>query len=533
MSDVSTGAQQLQLLSAAARQRNRGRIDAGLADDFADTYIEFPSPRLIRNWIQTLSVPSGLLAGETMTVFPWQRDILEGLYGNRRKVRRAVISVARKNGKTAFTAAIALAHLCGPLWEPGGEIIVAASDKNQAGHLYRVVEMYITLAGSGPDFRFNRTSKTIEHIASRSRLVVVSSDAGRQHGHNASLVVCDEVAQWKGRELYEVLSTAGGARKHPMLIVISTQSPDPNSLMSELVDYAGSEQGLANPAFHGVIHSAPDTECPLDDRDAWAAANPGLGTIRSLSELEDMAREALDIPSRAHSFRNLYLNQRVAADAGFLPVHFWLALKGYPARTGPCYVGMDLASVTDLAALAVYWPETGAVDAWGWIGQRTLEQAGRLPVQAWLDDGLLICDGEAISKRSVAAFLAQLGAEYDVRGIAYDRWGMHDFEAAVEAEGVYIPKMLPFGQGYRDMSPAIAEFERVIVNGDLVHDGNPLLTWTFQNLATDTDAAGNRKFTKSRAADRIDPIIALVMAIGSASRTSAPVYDFSDAVVVL
>ena len=224
---------------------------------------------------------------------------------------------------------------------------------------------------------------------------------------------------------------------------------------------------------------------------------------------------------------------RIAADASFLPTEDWLACKGDPMFNGTCYIGMDLASVADMAALVCYWPDTGAVQAWGWVGRKTLEQEGHIPVEQWLDDGLIFCDGETIDKRSVASFLSDLCYKYEVGGIAYDRWGIDSFNLAVDAIGVDLPELTPFGQGFKDMAPAVNALEYLVLEKLLVHDGNPLLTWQWQNIQVDLDAAGNRKFTKAKAKDKIDAMIALVQAIGLYETGEVKHYDFSDIVVNL
>jgi phage terminase large subunit-like protein len=196
-------------------------------------------------------------------------------------------------------------------------------------------------------------------------------------------------------------------------------------------------------------------------------------------------------------------------------------------------LGVDLASVWDMASVAAFWPDTGACQAWGWIGKRAMQAQTRLPIQAWLDSGLIRCDGETIDKRSVARFLQDLGERYQVHGIGYDRWGMADFRAAADSEGCWLPDMTEFGQGFKDMAPAVSALEDAVLSRRLVHDGNPLMTWQFQNIAIDTDPAGNRKITKARSIDKVDCMVALCMAVGLAAREASGGYDFSDSVVAI
>ncbi len=490
-------------------------------------------------WIECLPVPSGLLAGKQMTVWPWQANIIRGLYPDDRRVRQAVISVPRKNGKTGLVSALALAHLSGPLSETHGEVYSAAADKAQAAVTFRSMRAIIEQTPELAERLIVRQfDKSIEDRRNGSFYKALSSDAATKHGLSSSFVVGDELAQWPHRELWDVLTTSTGARLHPLTVAISTQSPYPDHLMSELVDYARQvESGsVSDPTFRGWVWEAPESADPWSE-EVWEACNPGLDTIRSREELRSMSVQAQRIHARQPAFRNLYLNQRVRADAGFLPTDEWLACRDdYDEEDlygEACYIGLDLASVSDLAAISLYFPETGRCLSWGWVPDRAIADEGRIPWSAWEQLGYIFRAGASIDKAQVVRHLFDLAEHFQIEGMVYDRWGMVEFERVLNAEGIWGAKMYPWGQGYRDMSPAIAGLEAAILNRHLKHNMNPLLNWSFGNLVVDTDPAGNRKWTKSKAKDKIDPIQALTMAVGAALRDGVQTWDFQGLVLSL
>ena len=197
-------------------------------------------------------------------------------------VRRAILSMARKNGKTALTAAIVLAHLVGPERVPNGEIYSAANDRDQASIVFKFAKQMIELEPV--------LARKIEVIASTKTMLVrqtgsiyraVSAESGTKHGYMPSLVIYDELAQAKNRDLYDVLDTSFGAREEPLFIAISTQSNDPEHIFSQLVDDGLSE---TDPTITCHLYAA-DEGCDLDDPKQWKKANPGLGDFRDRDDL--------------------------------------------------------------------------------------------------------------------------------------------------------------------------------------------------------------------------------------------------------
>lgn len=502
--------------------------------------------RVIR-FVQSLKITAGKGAGRKFRLREWQRRIIRGIYGpsderGRRRIRQALITMPRKNGKTELAAALALCHLVGPEAEPRGQVYSAASDRDQAAIIFAELEAFIS-ADPALTARCNvqRFAKKIEDLETGSVYAALSSDARKAHGLGPSFFVGDELAQWHGRELFDNLITGQGAREAPLSIVISTQSSDPNSVMSELVDYARQiDDGIIDdPSFYSCIYAAPDDADPWSET-VWRACNPALGDFRSLDEMRDAARKAKRIPAREAAFRNLYLNQRVDADPRFIAAADWNANAGAvdpDALHGQaCYGGLDLGATQDLTALALYFPDSGAVLAWFWLPGDDLadrEERDHVPYRLWRDQGFLeTWPGRATDKRAIAGRLAAIAGTYDVAAIAYDRWRMADLRKLLDDEGIDLP-LREFGQGFVSMAPAVDAAETLILDAKLKHGGNPILRWNAANAVVQLDPTGGRKLAKNRSIGRIDGLVALVMAIGIASRESGGEIDLGDRPLVI
>ena len=260
--------------------------------------------------------------------------------------------MARKNGKTALIAAIALAHLVGPEAIVHGEIYSAANDRDQAAIVFKFAKQMVELE---PDLR-----NQIEIIESTKRMVArrtasvyraISAEAGTKHGYLPSVVIYDELAQAKGRELYDVLDTSFGARDEPLFIIMSTQSNDPEHIMSKLID-----DGLAkaDPSICCHLYAA-DEDCALDDEEQWLKANPALGDFRDYEDLAAAMRKAKRLVAEEPKVRNLFLNQRVSPAASLISRAEWMACAGEVefADREEVYLAIDLSSVVDLTAVVM------------------------------------------------------------------------------------------------------------------------------------------------------------------------------------
>lgn len=352
-------------------------------------------------FVESLPITKGYGAGEPVALLPFQREWLEAVYatdaeGNRR-VRTGLLSVARGQGKTVLAAMLCLAHLVGPECEQRGECYSAAATRDQSALIFAEMEAIIAeTPWIAARVNVQRFHKVIEDSITGSKYRALASDGASVHGLASSFVICDELAQWKGRELFDVLRTSMGKRREPLMLTIGTQSPYAENIMSELVDYAGRiESGeIADPSFHGAIYAAAE-DAALDDPAAWADANPALGVFVNEQTIGEEAQRAIRMPTFEPAFRNLHLNQRVDAEPKAINPAEWNAcgesVDPASLRGRPCYAGLDLSSVRDLSALVLYFPEDdGAVLPYFWCPKAGLalkEEQDRVPYRTWAGQG--------------------------------------------------------------------------------------------------------------------------------------------------
>ncbi|MFZ0624677.1 MAG: terminase TerL endonuclease subunit, partial [Pseudolabrys sp.] len=497
--------------------------------------------RVIR-FVETLPVTAGPLAGTTLTLRRWQKKFIRAIYrtdktGNR-LIRTAVLSVARKNGKTQLAAALCLCALSGPEQEPRGECYSVACTRFQASRVFSEMVAIITrVPWLHARINIVRFRKELEDMENGSTFAVLAADVAPVHGLSPSFVCYDELAQVPSRALYDALGTALGGRATPLMVVISTQAARDTAPLSELVDYGlRIERGeIVDSGFHLTLYTAPPEDDPWKLA-TWRKANPALGDFRSLEDVKRLALQGQRMPSSEMSFRNLILNQRVGATAQFIDMAAWKACGEHFDRPQslqgrPCYAGLDLGATKDMTALVlVFAGIEGEFDVMPvcWLpGEQLsdLEDADRnAPYRLWVQQcHLLTFPGRSTDPKAVALKIAELHGRYNIRALAFDRWRIEDIKRELSAIGCNV-ELVPFGQGFKDMAPAIDVLERLVDEGKLCHGGHPVLTMAAANAKAELDSAGNRKLSKLKSTGRIDPLIALTMALGVAARP-APVFD--------
>lgn len=493
--------------------------------------------RVIR-FIEALTVPSGVGAGAAMRLRGWQKRFIRDVYepchpDGRRLVRDAVLSMGRKNGKTAIIAALVLVHLVGPEWERNGEVYSGANDRDQAAIIFKFVSQFVAVEPElAPWLSVIDSTKRAVCPGNGSIYRALSREAGTKHGLNPTVAIYDELAQARDRELYDTLNTAFGARAEPLFFVISTQSRDPQHILSELID-----RGLAGTDPTVVVHlyAVPD-ECDPYDEAFWPLANPALGDFLTIEAVRKLAAQAKDSPSFEPSFRNLTLNQRVDLVPALVNAADWRVCEDRESGIEPgeeIYLGLDLSATTDLSALvAVSAYRMDRLAAWFWKPGDLIElhsKRDRAPYERWVLEGFLDAPpGRDIDYEVIARKIAELSAEYRVLGIAADRWRLDVlmkcfdrmgiaayYDEDESADGI---RFVPWGQGFRDMAPAVEAFGKSIAARRLVHPGHPLLTWCVSNAVGKSDEAGNVKFDKGKARFRIDGAVAAAMAVGLKAR---------------
>jgi phage terminase large subunit-like protein len=492
-----------------------------------------PSGAIIA-FCHSLRVPAGLRVGDELRLDRWQVEFVRDVYDvrhadGRRKRRQAVLSVARRNGKTATSSALALAHLAGPIRRPGGIIYSAATSREQAEISYRYLRDMIRLTPQlGEVLAIIESRKRVVHRQNLGYYAAVSAESRGKYGVGVDVAIIDELAQHKSDELFQALRTSQGSQAEPLCLILGTQAADDTHFYSQMIDYGLKIRNgeFEDDSFTCHVYAADDG-CDLADESQWAKANPALGKHRDESELRDTVIQASRSPGLESRVRNLYLNQRIAAFAPYLSPGIW-KLGGrapdeallYSGR--PVYGGLDLSTTLDLTALtlAVNDDEGNAhLFPFVWTPGDTLDGRAlrdRAPYRAWMTNGLLTAvPGSAIDYD----FVAQEIGELFRKGVALakvnvDRWKVSFLRQSLSRFGVEVP-LADFGQGFKDMAPAVDMFEALALEGRLVHGNHPLLMWAVSNIAIERDAAGNRKATKAKSIGRIDPAIAAIMAVAA------------------
>lgn len=471
-------------------------------------------------WIEAhCRIPEGKFVGQPVVLREWQKDVIRGIYDT--PTRRAIISFGRKNAKTTLSAFLLLLHLCGPESRPNSQLYSTAKSREQAAVIFDLAGKVVRMS---PDLReeivIRDSSKQLLYPDRGTVYRALSAEASTAYGLSPVFVVHDELGQVRGprSDLYEALETAVGAQEEPLSIVISTQAPTDGDLLSVLIDDAATG---ADPKTKLFLYTADETLDPFGD-EAIKAANPAYGDFLNADEVREQAESARRMPAREAAYRNLVLNQRIDSSNPLIPRSIWEACGGEIDETafdGPVYVGLDLSARNDLTALAMVAEKDGVWHAKVEFfapekGVRDRSVRDRAPYDVWAKQGFLtLTDGATVRYDTVAQRLVEICDTYTVASVAFDRWRIDVFKTELERLNVELP-LEPFGQGYKDMTPAVDELEARLLNGRLRHGNNPLLTWCAANTIAVSDPAGNRKLDKSKSTGRIDGILALTMAIG-------------------
>ena len=491
---------------------------AGVAIDFFPRY---------------LTHVKGAMAGRPFQLEPWEMSIVANLFGWKsersgfRRYREGFIFVPRKNGKTSLIAGIANLVLFADS-EPGAEIYCAAADRDQASLLFEqaagMVHNNGVLSSVGKVYR-----RSIAVESSGSSFKVISADAKTKHGFNVHLSIVDELHAQANSELVDVLETSTGARDQPLCLSISTSDFErEGSICNQKHEYASRVRDgiIKNPAFLPVIYEASrddDWTAPA----VWAKANPNLGVSLGVDYINAMCKKAQDSPAFENTFKRLHLNIRTEQDVRWLSMDKWdlcgaVAVEDESLKGRVCYAGLDLSTNTDLSALCLLFPPDDKSRAfrllmWFWIpAERAYdrEKRDRVPYMQWANEGFIeTTEGNVIDHDVIRARINELSDIYAIKEVAIDRYNATQIITQLAGDGFTV---VPFGQGFVSMSSPTKEFEKLILSGRLGHGNNPVLRWMASNVSVEFDAAENIKPSKRKSTERIDGIVAAVMALGRA-----------------
>lgn len=469
-------------------------------------------------------MPEGDKVGQPLRLADFQLAFIRDVYDNPAGTKRAYLSIGRKNAKTALISCLVLAHLVGPEARQNSRIVSGARSRKQAALVFRLAAKMVRLSPElSRIIRIVPSSKTLVGLPLAVEYEALAAESGTAHGDSPVLAILDEVGQVRGDQddFIEAIETGQGAYDDALLIAISTQAPSDGDLFSVWLDDA--ERG-ADPRIVSHVYAA-DKDCALDDRAAWAAANPALGLFRSLQDVEDQAAKAMRLPSAENGFRNLILNQRVTRFTPLVSPSVWRdcgdLTDDLAFREGVVFGGLDLSATTDLTALVLIAEHGGVwhVRPHFWTPADTLAERARrdrAPYEAWARDGhLMTTPGVALDYDFIARDIARLTEGMNLGCIAFDRHRMRIMDGALDRLGVSLP-FKEFGQGFVSMAPAVDALEIDFLQRRVRHGAHPVLTMCAANAVVVTDAAGNRKLDKSKSTARIDGMVALVMAKGAA-----------------
>jgi len=490
-------------------------------------YDEKKANRIINFIERVCTHVKGELANKPFILEDWQKEYIRELFGTMndngtRQYRTSYVQIPRKNGKSNLAAAIALAVFF-VVREPGAEIYCCASSREQAKIVFDVIKQMVR--NSTILMReCNIFQNSIVLNGTNSYLKAVAAEAGTLHGTSASLCVYDELHVAKNRALWDVMATSQGARREPLMIAITTAGLfDPTSVCYELYSYGKKvETGvIEDETFLPCIYEANPGE-DIHDVDVWKKANPNYGVSIKPEYFEKMSREAKSLPSAEIAFRQLHLNQWVNSLASWIADAEWMESSGVidleQLKNRKCYAGLDLAAVEDVTAFVMVFPmDDGSIKVIPkmFVSEAAVErrrtQTGGSYDTFVKDNELIVTEGNSTDYAVIERVVKECAELYDLQSIAFDRWNSNSLVANLTDAGI---EMDPFGQGFISMTAPIKNAEILIKKKLLHHGGNGMLRWMAANVVTKKDDAENIKFSKSKAGDKIDGIIAMIMALG-------------------
>ena len=497
-------------------------------------------------FIESLCHTKGTWAGKPFELIDWQEQIIRDLFGvlkpnGYRQFNTAYIEIPKKQGKSELAAAVALLLLCGD-GEERAEVYGCAADRNQAKIVFDVaVDMVRFCPALSKRVKILESQKKITYLPTNSSYQVLSADVANKHGFNTHGVIFDELHTQPNRKLFDVmLQGSGDARMQPLYFLITTAGNDTNSICYEVhqkaIDIA--EGRKVDPTFYSVIYGAAEDEDWTDPK-VWKKANPSLGITVGIDKVQAACESAQQNPGEENAFRQLRLNQWVKQSVRWMPMDKWDACA-FPVSEDDlegriCYGGLDLSSTTDITAFVLVFPPLDEEDKYYilpyfWIPEETLDLRVRrdhVPYDLWERQGtLMTTEGNVVHYGYIEKFIEQLGERFNIREIAFDRWGAVQMVQNLEGMGFTV---VPFGQGFKDMSPPTKELMKLVLEERIAHGGHPVLRWMMDNIYIRTDPAGNIKADKEKSTEKIDGAIATIMGLDRAIRcgndTGASVYD--------
>ena len=496
-------------------------------------------------FIENLCHTKGKWAGTPFWLLPWQEQLIRDIFGivkpdGNRQFRTAFVEICKKVGKSELAAAVAL-YLLYADNEPSAEVYGAAADRQQASIVFDVAKQMVEMSPAlMKRSKLMGATKRIVNYSNAGYYQVLSAEVGGKHGFSVSGLVFDEIHTQPNRQLYDVLTKGSSdARQNPLHFIITTAGNDRHSIAYELHTKAVDilEGRRVDPTFYPVVYGLKDDD-DWEDEANWYKVNPSLGYTVDIERLRDAYREAKQNPADEVTFKWLRCNMWVSSTVAWIPDAIYMRgneeIDAALLERRDCYAGLDLSSTGDITALVLIFPprdenEKYVLLPYFWIPEETIPRrvkANSVPYDIWEKQGYIMStEGNVIHYDFIEKFIMYLSEKYHILEIAVDRWNATQMIQNLEGEGFTI---VPFGQGFSSMSAPTKEFYRLLMEGRIIHGGNPVLRWMAGNVVIDTDPAGNIKVTKAKSKEKIDGIVAAIMALDRCIRQegqSGSVYD--------
>lgn len=483
--------------------------------------------------IQLFRHSKGEWGGRTIVLSDWQIFIVGCIFGwkrldGTRRFREIYIEIARKNGKSTLLAAICLYMLFFDR-EPGAEVYAAATKEDQAKIIFdEAVNMVQQLPRNWKIRRHTEiVKKCISVQSTMSRMRPLGADSHTLDGLNPHMCAIDELHAHKTRDVFDVLDTAIGARRQPLLLSITTAGYNKHSICYE--KHAYSEHVLNNivgdDAFFCFI-AALDEKDDWKNPEVWGKANPNLGISVKMDDLARQCEAAKAMPAAQNTFKQKRLNIWTQQSDRWLDAEVWAACKAdYTAddlKRRPCFGGLDLASTLDLSSFSLVFPPQAENEPWKnltwfWMPGENIRQRvekNRVPYDVWTRNGLIrTTEGNTIDYNFIERDILKICEDFLVKGIAFDRMFATQIVTNLGSHGL---EMLKFGQGFYSMAAPTRFLGELIASKRMAHNNNSVMNWMADNMVVEQDAAGNLKPDKSSAMEKIDGIVSMIMGIGIA-----------------
>jgi phage terminase large subunit-like protein len=504
-------------------------------------------------FIESLCHTKGTWAGKPFELIDWQEQIIRDIFGTikpngYRQFNTAYIEIPKKMGKSELAAAVALLLCCGD-GEERAEVYGCAADRQQASIVFEVAADMVRMCPAlAKRVKLNASMKRMVYLPTNSFYQVLSAEAYSKHGFNIHGVVFDELHTQPNRKLFDVMTKGSGdARMQPLYFLITTAGTDTRSICYETHQKAKDilEGRKIDSTFYPVIYGADESDDWTDPK-VWKKANSSLGITVGIDKVKAACESAKQNPAEENTFRQLRLNQWVKQAVRWMPMEKWdrcaFATSEDDLRGRVCYGGLDLSSTTDITAFVLVFPPEDEEDKYHilpnfWIPEDNIDlrvNRDHVPYDIWQKQGYLnTTEGNVVHYGFIENFIEKLGTKYNIREIAFDRWGAVQMVQNLEGMGFTV---VPFGQGFKDMSPPTKELMKLVLEERVAHGGHPVLRWMMDNIFIRTDPAGNIKPDKEKSTEKIDGAVATVMALDRAIRHQGEninsVYDERGLIVI-